>query len=176
MKIYTKKGDDGTTSLVGGRRVKKCDSRVEAYGDADELISYLGVVRAHFDQFEALKEHSSNLFTIQQHLMDISAHLACDCEQDFLRPLKPDEWMPFLEENIDKMAELLPKKFCFIIPGPPAVVAECHVARTICRRCERKVVAIEPGTASDAICARYLNRLSDYLFTLAQTVEILLQK
>lgn len=64
MKIYTKKGDDGTTSLVGGRRVLKCDSRVDAYGDADELISYLGVVRAHFDQFEALKEHSDNLFTI----------------------------------------------------------------------------------------------------------------
>lgn len=108
--------------------------------------------------------------------MDISAHLACDCEQDFLRPLKPDEWMPFLEDNIDKMTELLPKKFCFIIPGPPAVAAECHVARTICRRCERKVVAIEHKTTSDAICARYLNRLSDYLFTLAQIVELQFKK
>lgn len=108
--------------------------------------------------------------------MDISAHLACDCEQDFLRPLKPDEWMPFLEDNIDKMTELLPKKFCFIIPGPPAAAAECHVARTICRRCERKVVAIEHKTTSDAICARYLNRLSDYLFTLAQIVELQFKK
>lgn len=176
MKIYTKKGDDGTTSLVGGRRVLKCDSRVEAYGDSDELISYLGVVRAHLEPFEALKQHCDDLFTIQQHLMDISAHLACDCEQDFLRPLKPDEWMPFLEQGIDKMTELLPKKFCFVIPGPPAVAAECHVARTICRRCERKVVAIEQKTDSDAICARYLNRLSDYLFTLAQIIELQLKK
>lgn len=176
MKIYTKKGDDGTTSLVGGRRVLKCDSRVETYGDSDELISYLGVVRAHLEPFEALKQHCDDLFTIQQHLMDISAHLACDCEQDFLRPLKPDEWMPFLEQGIDKMTELLPKKFCFVIPGPPAVAAECHVARTICRRCERKVVAIEQKTDSDAICARYLNRLSDYLFTLAQIIELQLKK
>ena len=176
MKIYTKKGDDGTTSLVGGRRVSKCDSRVEAYGDADELISYLGVVRARFQKSEPLKQYCDELFTIQSHLMDISAHLASDCEQEWLRPLKGDEWLAWLEERIDKMTTLLPAKFSFIIPGPPAAVAECHVARTICRRCERKVVTIEQKTASDPICARYLNRLSDYLFTLARVVEIILQK
>ncbi|MBP5505962.1 MAG: cob(I)yrinic acid a,c-diamide adenosyltransferase [Bacteroidales bacterium] len=176
MKIYTKKGDDGTTSLVGGRRVLKCDSRVEAYGDADELISYLGVVRAHLLQYDSLAPMADEIFLIQQHLMDISAHLACDCEQDFLRPLKEEEWLAFLESSIDKMTALLPPKFSFIIPGPPAVAAECHVARTICRRCERKVVAIAAKMASDATCARYLNRLSDYLFALAQIVELQLSK
>jgi len=172
MKIYTKKGDDGTTSLIGGKRVLKCDSRVEAYGDVDELISYLGVVRSHTEN----QQYAEEIFKIQQHLMDVSAYLACDGPQSFLKPLETESQLAFLEEKIDKMTELLPKKFSFIIPGPPSLSAELHFARTICRRCERRVIAIEQKTASDGDCARYLNRLSDYLFTLAQVIDTQLSK
>lgn len=168
MKIYTKKGDDGTTSLIGGKRVKKCDPRVEAYGNVDELLSFLGVVRAHMAKGEA----QDDIFEIQKHLMDVSAWLACDGPCDFLRPLEIDSLLAWLEERIDKMTELLPKKFSFVIPGDSAISAECHVARTICRRCERSVVEIGSDAPSDINCSKYLNRLSDYLFALAQTVDM----
>ena len=171
MKLYTKTGDEGTTGLIGGKRVKKCDPRVCAYGDADELISYLGVVRAHAGDVAAAKPYCEELFQIQRHLFDISSYLACDGKCSFLPPLEAEVKLSFLEERIDKLTELLPKKFSFVIPGPPAISAELHVARTICRRCERSIVAIEPKTASDADCSRYLNRLSDYLFALAQVLD-----
>ena len=166
MKIYTKKGDDGTTSLIGGERVNQCDRRVEAYGTADELISWLGLLRAHLDGAQA--PLAEDVFEIQKHLMDVSAHLACSTPVDFLRPLDVDAWLTFLEDRIDKMSELLPKKFSFVIPGPPAVSAECHIARTVCRRCERDIVAIAHKTEADTLCLKYVNRLSDYLFALAQ--------
>ena len=169
MKLYTKKGDDGTTSLIGGKRVKKCDARVEAYGTADELISWLGLVRAHLGP--EFQDYQGDVLEIQKHLMDISAWLACETEVDFLRPLEIDKWMSFLEGRLDSLTALLGEKFSFVIPGPPAASAECHVARTVCRRCERDIVAIEQKTPADALCLRYINRLSDYLFALAQVVE-----
>ena len=172
MKLYTKTGDEGTTSLLGGKRVKKCDSRVNAYGDVDELISYLGVIRAQAGS----SPRCEDLFQIQRHLFDISSYLACEGECEWLPALEIEEKLAFLETRIDKLTELLPKKFSFVIPGPPALSAQLHVARTICRRCERGAVAIEPQTASDADCIRYLNRLSDYLFALARVVEMELQK
>ncbi len=168
MKIYTKKGDDGTTSLIGGRRVSKCDSRVEAYGDADELISYLGVVRAHAQG----EPFCSDLLQIQQHLMVVSSYLACDSAPEWLPDLDIESKLKFLESRIDKMSEQLPSRFSFVIPGPPALAAELHFARTICRRCERRICAIEQKNGTDAGCERYVNRLSDYLFTLAQVVDI----
>lgn len=171
MKLYTKTGDEGTTGLIGGKRVKKCDPRVCAYGDADELISYLGVVRAHAGDVPAAAGYCEDLLQIQRHLFDISSYLASDGPCDFLPPLQAGEKIAFLEKKIDRLTELLPKKFSFVIPGPPAISAELHVARTICRRCERSIVAIEPKTGSDADCSRYLNRLSDYLFALAQVLE-----
>ena len=172
MKLYTKTGDEGTTGLIGGKRVKKCDPRVCTYGDADELISYLGVVRAHAGQDSAAKAFCEDLFLIQRHLFDISSYLACDGPCDYLPPLDIDAKLAFLEDKIDKLTELLPKKFSFVIPGPPALSAELHVARTICRRCERSAVAIEAKNASDIDCTKYLNRLSDYLFALAQVVAL----
>ena len=171
MKLYTKTGDGGTTCLIGGKRVKKCDPRVCAYGDADELISYLGVIRAHAYGDTAAESYCEDLFQIQRHLFDISSYLACDGQCSFLPPLDTDTKLAFLESKIDKLTESLPKKFSFVIPGPPAISAELHVARTICRRCERSIVAIEPKTDSDADCSKYLNRLSDYLFALAQVLE-----
>ncbi len=168
MKIYTKKGDDGTTALIGGRRVSKCDSRVEAYGDADELISYLGVVRAHAGETPL----GGDLLQIQQHLMTVSSYLACDSAPEWLPALEIEDKLKFLESRIDKMSEQLPSSFSFVIPGPPALAAELHFARTICRRCERRICAIERKNNTDASCKRYVNRLSDYLFTLAQVVDI----
>ncbi|MBQ9583594.1 MAG: cob(I)yrinic acid a,c-diamide adenosyltransferase [Bacteroidales bacterium] len=167
MKIYTKKGDDGTTSLIGGNRVAKCSSRVQAYGDADELISYLGVVRAHCTAAKMQEE----LLEIQKQLMDVSSHLACDGVCEWLKDLQTETWLEFLEDRLDQMTAAMPAKFAFVIPGPPALSAEIHVARTICRRCERSIVAIESKTPSDNECLRYVNRLSDYLFALARTVE-----
>ncbi len=172
MKLYTKTGDEGSTSLVGGQRVKKDSSRVCAYGDVDELISYLGVVRAHAEALQDAGLDCDNLLKIQQHLFEISSHLACEGKCEWLKPLDIDDKLAFLEERIDKLTALLPKTFSFVIPGPPAVSAELHVARTICRRCERSAVAIEGRTASDIDCTKYLNRLSDYLFALAQVVAM----
>ena len=168
MKLYTKTGDEGTTSLVGGQRVSKCSSRVCAYGDVDELISYLGVVRAHAEGRDFCEE----LFQIQQHLFEVSSYLACEGECSYLKPLEIEKKLAFLEEKIDRLTELLPKKFSFVIPGPPALSAEIHLARTICRRCERAAVAIKSRSAVDIECTKYLNRLSDYLFALAQVIAL----
>ena len=172
MKLYTKTGDEGSTSLVGGHRVSKCNSRVCAYGDVDELISYLGVVRAHAEALQDAGLYCDDLLQIQQHLFEISSYLASDGECSLLKPLEIEVKLAFLEKKIDELTELLPAKFSFVIPGPPAVSSELHVARTICRRCERSAVAIEGRTASDVDCTKYLNRLSDYLFALAQVVAI----
>ena len=162
MAIYTKKGDEGMTSLVSGKRVYKNDQRVEAYGDVDELISYLGLVRCY-----VAPAVDSVLSEIQDNLMMVSAWLACDVEVDKLPPIQ-DSTIDFLEKEIDKLTAILPQKNSFIIPGPPVSNATCHVARTICRRAERKVVSIETKHSQDLQCQKYLNRLSDYLFMLAR--------
>ena len=172
MKLYTKTGDEGSTSLLGGQRVKKCDSRVAAYGDVDELISYLGVARAHAEALQDVGLYCDDLLQIQQHLFEVSSHLACEGECSWLKPLDIESKLAFLEQKIDGLTELLPAKFSFVIPGPPALSAELHVARTICRRCERSAVAIEGRNTSDVDCTKYLNRLSDYLFALAQVVAL----
>lgn len=172
MKLYTKTGDEGTTSLLGGHRVSKCSSRVCAYGDTDELMSYLGVVRSHASDSAAGKQYCDDLLHIQKHLFEISSRLACEEPCSWLQPLEIEAKLSFLEEKIDRLTALLPKKFSFVIPGPPALSAELHTARTICRRCERSAVAIEAKSASDTECAKYLNRLSDYLFALAQVIAL----
>ena len=172
MKLYTKTGDEGTTSLLGGQRVSKCSSRVCAYGDADELMSYLGVVRSHAMDSEAGKSCCDDLLQIQKDLFEVSSWLACDGPCSWLQPLDIEAKLAFLEERIDSLTALLPKKFSFVIPGPPALSAELHTARTICRRCERSAVVIEARGASDIDCTKYLNRLSDYLFALARVVAL----
>jgi cob(I)alamin adenosyltransferase len=162
MKIYTKTGDCGTTSLVDGTRVSKACARVEAYGNADELISYLGILRCKLPEIEALRQ-------IQIHLMEISAHLACENKSIKLKNLD-SSYYEFLELEIDNMTAKLPPQKSFILPAAPLESAECHVARTICRRCERSVISIGNNLANDSICAIYLNRLSDYLFILARYI------
>ena len=160
MKIYTKTGDSGTTSLVGGTRVSKAHPRVMAYGDLDELISWLGLIRAEAGDELPLRR-------IQIHLMNVSAHLANDGRSLKLKPLDEGE-TAFLESEIDRMTGLLPPQTAFVLPGGPKTSAMAHIARTVCRRAERSAVQIEEKTDQDVIAIRYVNRLSDYLFTLAR--------
>ena len=177
MKIYTKTGDQGTTSLVGGKRVFKNDPRVEAYGDADELISYLGLIIAESENpantAETATKIRKNLFRIQQVLMKISAFFAMPEEGTgkVLKPMDEDETR-FLEEGIDTMTSQIPPLKAFVIPGAPIQAAHCHVARTICRRVERRAINLhstDPDLENNlAKCKQYINRLSDYLFTLAR--------
>ena len=173
MKIYTKTGDSGQTSLVGGTRVEKCHPRVEAYGNVDQLISQLAVVRSAFAESGRLQKESDDLLEIQKHLMQVSALLACDRESVKLQPADP-AWTAFLEGEIDRMSALLEPQKYFVIPGPPMAAAQCHIARTECRRCERCMVAIESRTCYDSECLQYINRLSDYLYTLARYVCMVL--
>lgn len=164
MSIYTKTGDAGTTSLVGGDRVSKACARVRAYGDLDELISWLGVIRSDANK---LPSGELPLRRIQIDLMNISSHFAAARPIDKLKPL--DEGMvTFLEKEIDRLSEWLPEQTTFILPGAPRSSSECHVARTVCRRAERDAVAIENRTEQDDLGLKYLNRLSDYLFCVAR--------
>ncbi len=161
MKIYTKTGDTGTTALVGGTRVSKAHPRVMSYGDLDELISLLGLLRAEPGCADL------PLRRIQIHLMAASAHLADDGRTSKLKPLDEAE-TAFLEQEIDRMTSEIPPQTAFILPGPPRAAALAHVARTVCRRAERSAVQIPDRTDADAAAIRYVNRLSDYMFALAR--------
>lgn len=161
MKIYTKTGDAGTTSLAGGTRVSKTHPRVMAYGDLDELISHIGILRCQCGDEEPV------LRRIQIDLMLISAHFASDRELAKIKPL--DEGIVgWLEEQIDRLTALLPEQTAFVLPSAPIAASQCHVARTVCRRAERSALLIEDLGDNDELGRRYINRLSDYLFTLAR--------
>lgn len=167
MKIYTKTGDTGLTSLIGGTRVLKSHLRIECYGTVDELNSYIGLVADQpiSDPYtEILKEIQDRLFTI-------GASLASDPERSTKKI--PDlylEDVALLEQEMDKMNESLPALKHFILPGGNSVVSFCHVARCICRRAERLVVHLAEENLVDEKVIIYLNRLSDYLFVLARKI------
>ncbi len=165
MKIYTKTGDDGTTSLFSGGRVKKSNLRVEAYGTVDELNSYIGVVRAH----NPTRASFNNLERVQNHLFRLGADLATplDSRPDWLVRID-EEAVIWLEESIDKATEQLEPLKNFILPGGSPAGAHLHVARTVCRRAERLVVSLAEDEAINEWVLKYLNRLSDWLFTLAR--------
>lgn len=168
MNIYTKTGDKGQTSLVGGARVSKDDPRVHAYGTVDELISHIGLLRA--DAYGA--PYFGNLRRIQSALMLVAAHLASDeSGAKKLKVFEPSE-IEYLEQQIDEMTSLLPEQTAFILPERPRVAAECHVARSVCRRAERLSIAIMSEPRLE-ICVRYLNRLSDYLFTYGRYLSMI---
>ena len=158
MKIYTRTGDSGETSLFGGSRVAKDDPRIEAYGTIDELNSAIGVARATWP----LSPIDRQLDAIQSDLFDVGAHLAAPGNDRFagVEPRRIEE----LERAIDAMESELQPLTNFIIPGGSVAAAQLHVARTVCRRAERRVVALEDNPATVA----YLNRLSDYLFVAAR--------
>lgn len=170
--IYTKTGDKGETSLVGGTRVAKCDLRVETYGTVDELNSQVGVVaelaRSIAPQvYDELKTIQNQLFVIQTLLATEDAGLYQKLPQ--LRSDAVDQ----LEHSIDAMSEQLPRNNAFIIPGGNLAGAQCHVARTVCRRAERLMVHLNQTEAIEPALLQYINRLSDYLFSLSRLLVVL---
>jgi len=167
MKIYTKTGDSGKTSLLGGTKVFKNNPRIEAYGTMDELNSHIGLLSDFSNDDNAkviLKEIQDRLFTI-------GAELACDPEKNsrIALPDLHESDVALLEDEIDKMQEELPVMKNFILPGGQPAVSFAHVARCVCRRAERCAVNLQENKgAVDQLIIKYLNRLSDYLFVLAR--------
>ncbi len=167
MKIYTKKGDAGETSLLGGKRVKKNHPRIMAYGTVDELNSHLGWVRS----FDIKTWHQDNLLVIQKKLFNIGSLLALDSASQVKDlPIISEEDVVFLENQIDKLEKNLPKLSAFIIPGGSQAVAACHIARSVARRTERLVALLNESAVVEPIIMKYLNRLADYLFVLARSI------
>ncbi|MBL0234930.1 MAG: cob(I)yrinic acid a,c-diamide adenosyltransferase [Chitinophagaceae bacterium] len=166
-KIYTKTGDKGTTSLIGGTKVPKSHLRIESYGNVDELNSYIGLCRDHI-HIEPVREL---LREIQDRLFTIGSSLACDPEKEpgLKIPDLKEEDVSLLEKDIDRMNEQIPAMKSFILPGGDIAISHLHVARCICRRAERSCVRLKmEDTEVEAIIIKYLNRLSDHLFVLCR--------
>lgn len=167
LKIYTKTGDDGTTTLIGGTKVPKSHLRIEAYGTIDELNAHIGLCR---DQ-SADEPTRNNLLEIQDRLFTIGSSLACDPvkEPKMRLPDLTEADVQLLEKEMDRMSEQLPEMKNFILPGGHPVVAQLHIARCVARRAERCCVRLELESLEvEPIILRYLNRLSDYLFVLSR--------
>jgi cob(I)alamin adenosyltransferase len=167
MKIYTKTGDKGLTSLIGGTRVPKHHLRIESYGTVDELNSYIGLIR---DQ-EIQPEDKETLKEIQDRLFTVGALLASEPEKSRMKvPDLHEEDIALLELEMDRMNEVLPPLKHFVLPGGNSIASFCHVARCVCRRAERIVVHLNEEEYVNENVIVYLNRLSDYLFTLSRKV------
>ncbi len=166
FKIYTKTGDEGQTALFGGKRLPKSHLRIECYGTVDELNSFLGLVRDCTDDAHIREV----LFEIQNRLFDLGANLATDPSKSVTIPTLTLSDIQLLENEIDAMEATLPALKNFILPGGHPTVSHCHVARCVCRRAERLVVALNMEEAVAPEVLQYLNRLSDFLFVLARKV------
>ena len=165
MKIYTKTGDEGTTSLFGGKRVSKSDLRIESYGTIDELNSYVGLLR---DQ-EVNHKRKDVLVEIQDRLFTIGSMLATEPGNTKVKiPVLQEGDITFLEKQIDEMDLLLPPMKFFVLPGGHVSISFGHLARTVCRRAERLVIAFNQQEKVESLIIKYLNRLSDYLFVLCR--------
>jgi cob(I)alamin adenosyltransferase len=165
MKIYTKTGDQGETSLIGGTRVPKYHSRIETYGTVDELNSWIGLIRDQMTDNTQVLE----LLYIQDRLFTIGSLLAADPEKSKMKlPALSIEDCEMLEKTMDKMDEKLEPLKSFVLPGGHPLVSQIHIARCVCRRTERLIVHLQKEAETDPIIAIYLNRLSDYLFMLSR--------
>lgn len=167
MKIYTKKGDKGTTGLIGGTRISKSSLRIEAYGTIDELNSFIGLVR---DQ-KINEKYVNQLLEIQDRLFTIGSSLASDPEKSKMKI--PDLHLTdveLLEKWMDEMDQDLPEMKNFILPGGHTAVSFCHIARCVCRRAERVIVDLHQHEFVDDLVISYTNRLSDYLFVLCRKI------
>ena len=165
MKIYTKKGDSGTTGLLGGTRLPKHHLRIESYGTVDELNAFIGALRDH-DLSEYQKEL---LLHIQEDLFTIGSHLAADPEKNKMTlPEVGEASILELEKEMDRIDEQLPEMKFFVLPGGHPAVSAAHICRTICRRAERLCAALNEEQALNSIILTYLNRLSDYFFVLSR--------
>jgi cob(I)alamin adenosyltransferase len=167
MKIYTKTGDKGETSLIGGTRVPKHHTRIESYGTVDELNSWIGLIN---DQ-DIAQESKTILSEIQDRLFTIGSSLASDPEKSKMKiPDLHASDIELLENQIDKMNEMLPEMRHFILPGGHTSISYCHLARCVCRRAERNVIHLHETEYVNEMVIVYLNRLSDYLFVLARFI------
>lgn len=175
MKIYTKTGDNGTTALIGGERVKKYDLRVEAYGTVDELTSYIALLSDMFIEDERTESMSGELRHIESQLMTVAALLAVgNGGEGKVTPIA-EERIEALECAIDRMQAELPSITKFTIPGGHRMVSLCHVCRTVCRRAERAALRAGDISQIDSSATIYLNRLSDYLYTLGRLLTVRLK-
>lgn len=165
MKVYTKTGDKGTTALFGGKRVKKHDLRIEAYGTVDELNSYIGLIR---DQ-DIDKRSFDTLIEVQDRLFTLGSILATEPGNTKVKvPQLEEKDVAFLEQEIDWMNETLPEMRFFVLPGGHTTVSYAHVARCVCRRAERLVINLSEEEEVNKLTYKYLNRLSDYIFVLSR--------
>jgi len=170
MKVYTRTGDAGQTSLVGGTRVPKTHPRLEAYGTIDELNSHVGLLRGLLHD----SPHEVLLKDIQTELFVLGSNLATDTAKQTLRAssVVGREKVEQLEHEIDKLDAALPAQRYFTLPGGCIAAAEAHICRTVCRRAERRIlVLVEAGADIDGQLLAYMNRLSDYFYMLARTLN-----
>ncbi|MCW5910072.1 MAG: cob(I)yrinic acid a,c-diamide adenosyltransferase [Cyclobacteriaceae bacterium] len=168
MKIYTKTGDQGSTSLFGGKRVLKSDLRIDTYGTVDELNSWIGVLR---DQ-DVNQKRNQALTEIQDRLFTIGSILATEPGNAKVKiPELLDADILFLEKEIDTMDAMLPPMKFFVLPGGHQAVSFGHVTRTVCRRAERLVIALNQAEPINELVIKYLNRLSDYLFVVCRAMS-----
>ena len=177
MKVYTGTGDKGKTSLFSGERLGKNDIRVESYGVVDELCSFVGAIISILPESEEKEAVSEDLHLIQGDLFIVGALLAVSLESNDLKMLKQleKERIDWLEKKIDGMEEKLSPLRSFILPGGHPAAAWCHVARSVCRRAERNIVALasQQGCCCEEIVLGYVNRLSDFFFVLARYLNVL---
>ena len=167
-KIYTRGGDAGTTSLIGGKRVKKCCLRLESYGTIDELNSHLGLLAA---MLEGSEVDIPTQF-LQSCLFDVGTHLAMPCEEGSpAAETLSEQCVERLEQLIDSLDQQLEPLRSFILPGGCQAAAQCHVCRTVCRRAERYIAALSEESPVSPIVQAFVNRLSDFFFVLARLVN-----
>lgn len=182
--VYTRTGDHGQTSLVGGQRVDKDCVRLESYGTIDELNSHLGLLSAMISGMrqqlpapdaDELAAIGRTLLALQNHLFVVGSYLATDSATTQLRSasIVTPEMVSTLEHQIDALDASLPPLRAFVLPGGNMAAAQCHVCRTVCRRAERRIVALSRETEVDAAVGTYINRLSDFLFVLARKLNIM---
>jgi cob(I)alamin adenosyltransferase len=169
MKIYTRSGDKGKTSLKGGKKVPKYHKRIRAVGNVDELISYMGLIRSQ----NINDEYKKILIMIQEKLMNCTALLVSDSSKSTndLSELTEED-IKMLEREIDKMEKDLPPLDSFILPGGHTTISFCHIARSVCRKAERKVVKLAAKVDIPEIIIKYINRLSDYLYVLSRRLSV----
>ncbi len=164
MKVYTKTGDKGKTSLLGGKRIAKDDMQIEAYGTVDELNSHVGNIINYTDN----KEIKEQIIHIQRILFNIGAKLASDTENKKINIEFNEEEITLLEKQMDKWEKELPPLKGFILPSGSSSISASHIARTVCRRAERRIVSVNQKKDEYDTTIRYINRLSDYLFVLSR--------
>lgn len=170
-KVYTRRGDEGMTSLVGGQRVSKASVRLESYGTVDELSAHLGLLAALLPK----DEDKVMVQRIQNNLFNICSNLATDQEQTPLYPSAhlPEGEIQLLEQEVDNIMGLLPEKQGFVLPGGTREAAQAHVCRTVCRRAERRIVELSETALVSPEVLQYVNRLSDYLFVLSKKLNFI---